>query len=280
MKSINIFSIDLPVRRSFQWRVLFALVILYFLGNLAGIPLLRKTGVPIEPVLFWGIATLISAMIISLSMAMANRVGLGVPFLEGRISNKDFLPYLRSGLALTMLMLVIGFPLSLIANLNADPATYPLGWELLAASFKAGVVEEAGYRFFMVSLFVWIGRFFKHDDEGRPNRVVYWIAVLLASLIFGWAHVDARLGHPTATFFDYVLIMVLNSAVGFYFGWVFWKLGLEWAMIVHFAYDAFASMILIPVYLLRSPIVWAIFLSGIFLASMVAWRMLWRVRQS
>ena len=84
IKSIHIFSIDLPVNRPFQWRVLLVLVLLYFLGNLAGIPLLRKTNAPIELVWFWGVVTLISALVIALSMVMANRVGLGAPFLERR----------------------------------------------------------------------------------------------------------------------------------------------------------------------------------------------------
>ena len=256
------------------------MVVLYFLGNLAGLPLLRKTNAPIEPIWFWGLVTFVSALAIALSLLMANRLGLGAPFLEGRLPKKDLPLWARSGLAFTLLLCIFGFPFSLIANLGAEPSTYPFGWELLPASFKAGVVEELGYRFFMVSLFVWIGRFLKHDIDGYPHQSVYWFSILLAAFLFGWAHVDARLGHPTATFYDYVLIMVLNSAAGFYFGWVFWKLGLEWAIIVHFAYDAFVSMILIPVYLLKSPAVWAIFAFGAVLALVASWRMLSYVRQS
>jgi hypothetical protein len=54
---------------------------------------------------------------------------------------------MRSGLALTLLMFVVGSPFNLIVNLNADPATYPFDWELLPGSFKAGTVKEIGYRF-------------------------------------------------------------------------------------------------------------------------------------
>jgi hypothetical protein len=167
IKSIHIFSIDLPVNRPFQWRVLLVLVLLYFLGNLAGVPLLLKTNAPIEPVWFWEVVTLISAMVIDLSMAF-----------------------------------------------------------------------------------------------------------LVASLLFGWAHNDARLGNPTPTFGDYALVMALNSTFGFFFGWIFRKLGLEWAMIAHFGFDAFVSLILIPVYLLESPAVWGIFIIGLIIALAVSWRML------
>jgi len=118
-RPLNIFTVDLPVKRPFHWRFFLTLVALYFLGNLAGVPLLRTTNVPIEPVWFWGVATTVSALMIALSLAMASRTSLGAPLLEGRLSKEDLPNWLRSGLALTVLMLIVGFPFSLIANLNA-----------------------------------------------------------------------------------------------------------------------------------------------------------------
>jgi hypothetical protein len=279
-RPFNISAVDLPVKRPFHWRVFTALVVLYFLGNLAGVPLLRRTNMPIEPVWFWGVVTLVSALVIALSLAMANRTGLGAPLLEGRLSKEDLPDWLRSGLALTVLMLIMGFPLGLIANLSADPATYPFGWELLGASFKAGVVEEILSRLFLVSLFVWLGGLFKRDAEGRPTRGVYWAAILLAALMFGWAHVDARLSNPAVTFEGYALIMVLSSSLGIYFGWLFWKLGLEWAMFAHFIYDAFIVMVVVPVYLLKSPIVWFVLLAGLAIVSVISLRFLTQQQQN
>jgi hypothetical protein len=278
-RPFKIFVHDFPLKRSFQWRILVVLVALYFLANIAGIPLLRKTTAPIEPVWFWGVATMVAALVIALSLAMSNRTGLGAPLLEGRLPKKDLPNWLRSGLALTVLMLIVGFPLSLIANMNADAATYPFGWELLGTSFKAGVVEEILSRLFLVSLFVWLGGLFKRDAEGRPTRGVYWAAIFIAGLLFGWMHVDANLSNPAATFEGCALIMVLSSGLGICFGWLFWKLGLEWAMFTHFAYDAFVSMIVIPVYLLKSPIAWLVLLAGLAIASVISWRFLTQDQQ-
>jgi len=266
------FTVDFPVKRSFQWKVFLALVTLYFLGNLAGIPLLSKTNMPIEPVWQWGVLTIISALIIALSLFMANCTGLGAPLLESRLPKQDFAKWLYTGLSLTALMLVGGMPFTLIANLGANSTSYPFGWELLAASFKAGVVEEIFSRLFLVSLFTWAGRSIKRDLEGRPTHSVYWVAILVVGLLFGWGHVDARLGHPTATFWDYALIMVLNSGVGIYFGWLFWKLGLEWAMFAHFAYDAFVSLVLIPIYFLQNAIVWLVLIIALIVMSLVLQR--------
>lgn len=171
-------------------------------------------------------------------------------------------------------MLMVGLPFGLAANRAVDGTTYPFGWELLAASFKAGVVEEIANRLFLVSLFVWLGSRFRRDDDGRPTKGVYWAAILLAGAIFGWAHVDARLSQPGVRFWDCVLLMSLTTGLGLYFGWLYWKLGLEWAIFAHFAYDAFVSMILIPVYLSNSSIAWVILIVSLGVASVLSWRYL------
>ncbi len=269
------YTVRLPVRRSFTWRVLFILVALYFGGNLAGVPLLRRTNMPIEPVWFWVLATFISALVIALSLLLAHRTGLGAPLLEGIIPRTDRPGWWRTGLLLTLLMIVVCSPFSLLANQGIDPATYPFGWELLGASFKAGVTEEIISRLFLVSLFVWLGAFIKRDADGRPGRGLYWAAIILAGLLFGYGHVDAQLGNPAASTGDYVLLMVLASGLGIYFGWMYWKLGLEWAMLAHFAYDAFVSMVLVPVYLLANTLAWLGLIAGLSLAIVICLRGLW-----
>ena len=275
-KPFNIFTIHLPVKRSFQWRVFLILVASYFLGNLAAIPLLRATNMPIEPVWLWGVATLIAALVLGISMLLANRTGLGAPFLEGRLQKEDISAWLRSGMALTVLMCVLGLPLSLLLNLNVNSASYPAGYQLVLASVKAGVVEELFGRFFLVSLFVWLGSFFKRSHDGRPTRGVYWGAILLAGLLFGWGHVDARLGIPGAPVEMLTLIMILSTLLGICFGWLFWKLGIEWAIFAHFAYDALVSAVLLKVYLLNNILVWIGFLSLVILAAGISWRELRR----
>jgi hypothetical protein len=246
----NSYHLELPLKRQFNWPVFITLVVLYFSGNLAGIPLLLKTGIALEPIWYWGVVTAISALVIAVSLLLANRNGLGAPFLEGRLSRKDSRLWLRSGLKHCLVILVLSLPISLLVNRRINPATYPFGWELLLASFKAGVVEEIASRLFLVSLITWIGGLFRRDNEGRPTPEVYWAAILIAGLLFGWAHVDSMRTNPEAVFTDKALVMVLNSGLGVYFGWLYWRLGLEWAIFAHFAYDVFTSMIAIPLFLL------------------------------
>lgn len=262
------------MNRPYRWRTVAILVGLYFLGNLAGIPLLIRTGVPIEPFWFWGVATLISAVFISFSLWMATRSGLGAPILEGYLSKEKFSGWLRNGMALTVLMLVVAMLFSLAVNLEAKTSSYPWSWELLLASFKAGTVEEIVNRFFLMTLLVWLGKFFFRDANGHPTKVVYWLAILLTGLIFGWAHVDARLGNPEVPLWGLMVVMVLNTGLGVYFGWFYWRLGLEWAILAHFLFDAFLSMIIVPVYLLGNPAVWVILVVGLLVAGFMALRYL------
>jgi len=273
-KPFNIFTIHLPVKRSFQWRVFLILVASYFLGNLAALPLLRATNMPIEPVWLWGVFTLFAALVLGISMLLANRTGLGAPFLEGRLQKEDISAWLRSGMALTVLISVVSLPFSLLLNFNVNSASYPVGYHLVLASVKAGIVEELAYRFFLVSLFVWLGSFFKRSHDGRPTRGVYWGAILLAGLIFGWGHVDARLGIPEAPFEMLTGIMILSTFLGIFFGWLFWKLGIEWAIFAHFAYDALVSAVLLKIYLLNNVLVWIGFLSLVILAAWISWQAL------
>ena len=130
---LRIHTIHLPVKRPFSWRALWVLVALYFLGNLAGIPLLRATLAPIQPVWFWALVTAISAVLIGIS---------------------------------------------LLINLNIDPTQFPASWQLVLASVKAGVVEDVFNRLFLVTVFVWLGRLAKREDDGRPAAVVYWGAII------------------------------------------------------------------------------------------------------
>jgi membrane protease YdiL (CAAX protease family) len=272
---LNIYSVDLPLQRPFNWRVLFTLLALYFFGNLAGIPLLRATQGPVEPLWFWGLATLIAAGILALSMLMAFRTGLGAPLLEGQLPTSAHLPWFRTGLALTTLLIVGGIPLSLWLNRQIDPTTYPASHLLLLASLKAGIVEELFNRFFLVSLFVWLGNRFSRNREDPPSHLVYWCAIVLAGLFFGWAHVDARLGIPHAPYGSLAALMLLSTLLGIAFGWLFWKLGIEWAIIAHFAYDAVISAGLLKVFLLAKALVWVAFLSVLILAVWLAWSVIW-----
>jgi len=72
-----------------------------------------------------------------------------------------------------------------------------------------------------------IGRVW-HISQGRPSRGAFWTANTLVAVLFG-------LGHLPAAAILYVLS--LNGVAALLFGYLFWRDGLESAMIAHFFAD-------------------------------------------
>jgi hypothetical protein len=157
---------------------------------------------------------------------------------------------------------------------NPNPERYPQSWRLILASVKAGIVEEIFSQLFLVSLFVWLGSLVSRDVDGRPSRLVFWVSIILAGLLFGWAHVDDRLPIQGATMGALVSIFSLNAALGILFGWFFWKFGLECAMMAHFLIDALFSALIVPAYLSKSLLVWLGVGSALLIAAVISWRIL------
>ena len=268
--------ISMPTRRIFNWRAFGFLVGLYFVGNLAGIPLLMVTDMPVEPVEAWLLATAISAVLIGIGLFLASRTGLGAPLIEGQLSKAETPDWLRTVIAISILTAIVGSLIALLlpGSFNPNPERYPESWRLILASIKAGIVEEIFSRLILVSLFAWLGSRVSRRADGRPSRLVLWTAIILAGLMFGWAHVVDNLSIPGATLEMLTSIFSLNAAFGILFGWFFWKFGLECAMLAHFLVDAIFSTLVVPAYLSEDPLVWIGVGSGLIIAGLISWHVL------
>lgn len=242
-------AISLPTKRRFRWRALCILSALWFVANLAGIPLLRATNAPIEPVWLWGVYTAVTAVLIGIGLYLAGRTGLGAPLIEGLLDKSEIGNWARSVLAWGLLAAVAGSLIILPMSLNADPEGYPASWQLILASIKAGVTEEIFMRLLLMSFFVWLGSLISKDSDGRPTQGVFQVAIIVCALLFGGSHVESRLAISGVTVGGLIIVMIANTAFGIVLGWLFWKLGLEAAMFAHFMIDAIASAVVMPAYL-------------------------------
>ena len=265
----------LPIKRPFSWRAVPILVALQLLGNLAAIPLLRATGRPVEPPAAWLLWTAVSIPIIGLGLFLGARTGLGAPLLEGQLRRGELGSWGRRVLALSLFIAIAGSLPFLLVNLNFEPERYPGSWRLILASVDAGVQEENFMRLLLMTLFVWLGSLARRDEDGRPTRGVFWSAILLSGVLFGWAHVDdqiAGLGlHP-----DLLLLLLVTTLFGVVFGWLYWTLGLESAILAHFLVDAVGSGLVVPAYLSGNPWVGAIVALGLLAAAGLCLRVLTR----
>lgn len=118
---------------------------------------------------------------------------------------------------------------------SKPPATSPNWWQGLLASFYGGISEETLCRLFLVSLLVWIGARFSRN--GTAGAGTYWIPIVTAAALFGVAHLPAAFQVGMTTPLHIVRIISLNALVGTACGWLFWRRGLEHAMLAHFNAD-------------------------------------------
>ncbi len=88
-----------------------------------------------------------------------------------------------------------------------------------------------------MSFLVWLGRWVSKTADGGPTLAVLWIANVLAAVLFGLGHLPATAALVPLTPLVVVRAVVLNGIVGIGFGYLYFKRGLESAMISHFSAD-------------------------------------------
>ena len=83
-------------------------------------------------------------------------------------------------------------------------------------------------------MLVWVGWRLFQKERVKPAATCFIGAILVSAFIFGLGHLPVAvmlLGEPTAAVVLFVI--VANSAFGMVAGYLYWKYGLESAMIAH-----------------------------------------------
>jgi membrane protease YdiL (CAAX protease family) len=88
-----------------------------------------------------------------------------------------------------------------------------------------------------MSLIAWLGSFISKTPDGKPTGAIFWIANILAAVLFGLGHLPATANILPLTPLVITRAILLNGVGGVIFGWLYWKRGLESAMIAHFSAD-------------------------------------------
>lgn len=240
-----------------NWKLFIILLIASIFGVLAVIPYdltlqggLLQNLLPLYILLTATIVqnAVIFGILIFIGLNLAKKVGLGLPILEGWLEGREVKSYLKSilgisiGLGLIAGALITGmdYLFSLIGvttNIAVAGQIYPPVWQGILASFYGGINEEIVLRLFLMTLIVWIIFKIKKTQEGKPTKSGMWIAIILAAIIFGIGHLPTVLAIATPTPMLITRVIVLNAVGGIIFGWLYWKKGLESAMISHFSAD-------------------------------------------
>jgi len=193
------------------------------------------------------------AIMIFLGMLLAKRIGLGTPILDsvsqGESVSDKFRAILPTSIGLGVIagLLIIGLDVfvfqSAMLNELGDKAdalaqtAHPAAWKGFLASFYGGIAEEIQLRLLVMSLIAWLGSFISKTSEGKPTVAIFWIANILAAILFGLGHLPATANIIPLTPLVITRAILLNGVGGVIFGWLYWKRGLESAMIAHFSTD-------------------------------------------
>lgn len=175
-------------------------------------------------------------------LRMGHRVGLGAPWLRARLARTGATPQAWGRAALlgvTAAVAIVGlgplFDAYMPAPMQPPPATSAAGASLagLLASFYGGIVEEVQLRLFLMTLVAWL----LARLGGSRADWVFWVAIVLAALLFGAGHLPAA---SKIWPLDAVVVsrtLLLNGVGGLVFGWLYWRQGFESAVLGHFCAD-------------------------------------------
>jgi len=255
-----------------NWKVFLILWIASIFAVIAVLPYsfalqsdtLQRLNLVISPPMLIAIvlqSSIMFAIAIFGGLFFASRVGLGTPILDSATRGEPIADKIRAILPLSIILGVIGtliilglevffFQPAMIKDLG-DAAnalnlqtSQPAAWKGFLASFYGGIAEEILLRLFVMSFFVWLGHFVSKTAEGKPTAAVIWIANILAAVLFGLGHLPALAPLVPLTSIVIVRTIVLNGLLGIVFGWLYWKRGLEAAMISHFSADIVLHVLL------------------------------------
>jgi hypothetical protein len=245
--------------RRFPWRVLWLLLIASLCGAAAAIPLALEIfrtlvqnapppTVPLPLLVVVGVAQnlILFAVLIGVGLLLARKLGLGAPLLEGCLYHeaspvrlRDSLKYgAIAGIAVGIVLLVIIIPAAPhLPGLPFASAARAALWKRVLACFYGGMDEEILMRLFLLTLFAWLGSKVFQKQKAGLSPLTFWIANFTVAILFGLGHLPgaALVMHITPTVV--VLALALNGIAAIPFGYLYWKRGLESAMIAHFCAD-------------------------------------------
>jgi len=211
----------------------------------------------------WAVSIVQSAIVLGLATFIglwaARKLDLKIPVLDAVLRAKPPDSGLRRAvvtavsLGIASGVILIGLDRLLFMPLAPDALvqslqTPPPRWMGFLASFYGGIGEEIQLRLFLLSVSALIIRtisnFLFKPRRTNLSASVFWSANILAALVFGLGHLPATAAIMPLIPIVIVRAIILNGLVGIVAGYLFWKRGLEMAMLYHFSADIVLHVII------------------------------------
>jgi membrane protease YdiL (CAAX protease family) len=242
--------------REINWRVFSCLFIAALAGVLAILPMafeMFASGAFGEPStnvmplpLVAALALLqngvLLAVAIAIGLVISQRVGLQMHLIPSWVNGeraRDLKAVILPGMVLGAIVGVCLIAIEALFFLRQLPKPMqqlfeiPLWKRLLAGVVYGGITEELLMRLFLMSLVAWILKRVWSTPAGLPNRTAFWVAIVFVALLFGVGHLPATAVVTPLTPMIVARALVLNGVAGIAFGYLYWRHGLEAAMLGH-----------------------------------------------
>lgn len=236
-----------------NWKIFFILLGLAMISIACVFPyvvsiqgeLLSKIGQPIEVIFIAQFiqSLILFSVVIFLGLFFTKKINFKLPLIQAILEKGNYKEILKNilgrsiliGAMVAIIIYIIDIIFTAQGALVSTHQNYAPIWQKLLASVYGGVTEEIIMRLFLMSLFIYLGT--KLFRQKEPSKILILTAIFLAAVIFGLGHLPITASMTVITPIVVLRAVILNGIAGVIFGWLFWKKGLESAMIAHFTAD-------------------------------------------
>lgn len=175
---------------------------------------------------------------------LASRVGLHAPIAEAiakrgsiaQAARDQIFPGIAAGVVAGIAIILTWaaakpfFSAEFVARAEAFNTLVPAAVRILYGGFT----EEILLRWGVMTLLVWAMTRVFHGKDGEPQAFYFVAAIILSSVVFGVGHLPiASLLNGGLTVTLVIYVTFANALFGIIAGFLFWKRGLESAIIAH-----------------------------------------------
>jgi len=215
---------------------------------LAPMEVLKPAGVNLSPIVFRALALINPLMLMTGAVLLgcwaSQKVALDAPLLRaliegtgaGAVLRRQAVPALIAGLASAAIL--IGYGILTKGWFASQSAAAAFDLPLVTKMLYGGLAEEILMRWGLMSFIAWI--VWKLSGARTAALVV---SVVLASLLFGVGHLPAMYAlMPSPPLSLVAMVLAGNAVPGMLFGLLYWRRGIEAAMIAHALAHLFSTV--------------------------------------
>lgn len=171
-------------------------------------------------------------------LRLAPSLGLRAPAFEAAATGGSVAAALKPQIPPGLVLGALG-GVFLFAGMRLSPAPILAVQErfnppILARILYGGISEEVLLRWGVMTVIAWLAWRFVQGRRGDVKPGVMWAANVVSAVLFGVGHLPAaRVLLGSLDLNVVVFVIGLNATFGLVFGWLYWRRGLESAMVAH-----------------------------------------------